>query len=297
MSKQRYSRQSFLGKASPDIIATTKVAVVGLGGGGSHIVQQLAHIGFLNFTLFDPQTIDESNLNRLIGGVEADISKNTLKTVIARKIILGLQPKAEVETINGRWQDSPSLLRRCDIIFGCVDTFKERSELEICARRYFIPYIDIGMDVFKAKGQPPRMAGQIILSFPGQLCMRCLGFLSEEKLAIEARKYGATGGRPQVVWPNGVLASTSVGFAIDMLTGWSKTERNYIYLSYDGNACTVTPHVNTEYELPEECTHYPIANAGDPKFVNFRPIQFMNQTYGQIPLKKLRFKERPYSRI
>jgi tRNA A37 threonylcarbamoyladenosine dehydratase len=41
MSVDRYSRQSFLGPDAEARIPRCTVGVVGLGGGGSHIVQQL----------------------------------------------------------------------------------------------------------------------------------------------------------------------------------------------------------------------------------------------------------------
>jgi hypothetical protein len=47
-----------------------------------------------------------------------------------------------------------------------------------------MPDIDIGMDVHRT--EPPVIGGQIILSSPGGPCMRCLSFLTEEKLAREA---------------------------------------------------------------------------------------------------------------
>src|SRR6266849_8531402 len=50
--------------------------------------------------------------------------------------------------------------------------------------------------------------GQVIMSSPDGPCMRCMGFLTGEKLAAEAALYGNAGARPQVVWHNGVLAST-----------------------------------------------------------------------------------------
>ncbi len=266
MSKDRYSRQSFLGARLEEIIAATTVGIIGLGGGGSHIVQQLAHIGFLNYVLCDPQTIDESNLNRTVGATKADVDNNALKIVIAQRLILGLQPAAKIQTIVNRWQEAPELLRKCDIIFGCVDSFKERDELENCARRYFIPYIDIGMDVFQVKDQPPRMVGQVILSMPDSLCMKCFGFITEDNLALEASKYGVAGHRPQVIWPNGILASSAVGIAVDLITGWSRIQNRLVYLSYDGNQLTLTPHVQLSYKLPSICNHYPIELAGDPQF-------------------------------
>jgi tRNA A37 threonylcarbamoyladenosine dehydratase len=39
---ERLSRQSFLGQSSDEILAHCRVGIIGLGGGGSHIAQQLS---------------------------------------------------------------------------------------------------------------------------------------------------------------------------------------------------------------------------------------------------------------
>jgi len=70
MQENRYDRQSFLGSDSQIKIEACTIGVVGLGGGGSHIVQQLAHIGFQNYVLYDVDVVQETNLNRLIGARE-----------------------------------------------------------------------------------------------------------------------------------------------------------------------------------------------------------------------------------
>lgn len=100
--------------------------------------------------------------------------------------------------------------------------FAERRELEIACRRHLIALIDVGMDVYVVGDEPPRMGGQVILSMPGAPCMTCLGFLNEATLAREAGAYGDAGPRPQVVWSNGVLASTAIGIAVDLLTDWTR---------------------------------------------------------------------------
>ena len=151
----------------------------------------------------------------------------------------------------------------CDIVFGCVDSFQDREELETFCRRHLIIYIDIGMDIHQVDGEPPRMAGQVILSAPGHTCMKCLGFITSEKLAKEAQAYGAADPRPQVVWPNGLLASTAVGLAIDALTCWTRKTQAPVYLSYDGNNGLIIKHPRLQY-APTVCIHYPLANAGKP---------------------------------
>ena len=262
-----HSRQSFLGLRSQEYIEQCVVGIAGLGGGGSHIAQQLAHLGFLKFTLFDPDAIEESNLNRLVGATAADVIERRLKIDIARRTIIGIRPLADVVTIDTRWQDRAEFVRRCDIMFGCVDGLDQRRQLEAATRRYLVPLIDIGMDVHN--GTPPTVSGQVILSMPGYPCMTCMGFLNEGDLAREAAAYGAAGARPQVVWSNGILASAAVGIAVDLVTDWSKTLRGPVYLSYRGNVCTLTPDSFLKH-TPSECIHYKLDQAGSAKFRAFR---------------------------
>jgi molybdopterin/thiamine biosynthesis adenylyltransferase len=257
----RYQRQSFLGNGSQAIIERAVIGIVGLGGGGSHIVQQNAHIGFKNYALYDPQTAEDTNLNRLVGATLRDVGREKLR--IARRVIKGLQPNAKVLCKRSRWQSEPEALLACDIVFGCVDSFQDRDELETFCRRHLILYIDIGMDIHQVDDEPPRLAGQVILSAPGHACMKCLGFITPEKLAKEAQTYGAAGPRPQVIWPNGILASLAVGLAVDALTGWTRKTTAPVYLCYDGNKNLLTEHVRLQY-APKGCQHYPLPNAGKP---------------------------------
>ena len=224
--------------------------------------------------LCDGDVVETTNLNRLVGGNIKDVADKRLKVEIAERIILGQHDlkttKPHIELVASRWQENALPLRTCDIIFGCVDGFAERRDLEAMARRYLIPLIDIGMGVQPSiSGQPPRMAGQVILSMPGDLCMTCMGFLNDKNLAQEAAKYGATGDRPQVVWPNGVLASTAVGIAVDLLTDWTRSLRHSMYLSYDGNLHVIQPHVRLQHLKSKTCDHFQIQNLGDPIF---RPL-------------------------
>lgn len=266
MLDDRYSRQSFLGEHNERWICTCVVGIVGLGGGGSHIVQQLAHIGLLHYILYDADIVKDHNLNRLVGASRVDAVEKRPKIEVARRVILGLQPDASIKAYQERWQEHPESLRGCDLIFGCVDGLAERRELEASARRYLIPYIDIGVDIHQVGTEPPQMAGQVILSMPGEPCLACMGFLSETDLARETALYGAAGPRPQVIWANGVLASTAVGLAVDLLTDWSRVLHQPIYLSYYGNQATVKPHMRLNYLESTICPHYPLDQVGEPRF-------------------------------
>jgi len=197
------SRQSFLGANSDEVLSRCRAGIIGLGGGGSHIAQQLAHLGVGDFVLFDPDYVEETNLNRLVGATKKDAARATPKTTVSRRLIKRINRNAEVLQVPKEWQEEGRLVADCDVVFGCVDTYIAREEIERVCRRFMIPFIDIGMDV-KELSDGYLISGQMILSMPDELCMRCLGFLSEELLTQEAGRYGAAGGRPQVVWPNGV---------------------------------------------------------------------------------------------
>jgi molybdopterin-synthase adenylyltransferase len=264
-----FARQSFLGPNSQDIIETCIVGIIGLGGGGSHIAQQLAHLGFLNYVLFDKDRIEDTNLNRLIGGTQRDVEKRTLKIDIACRLIKQIRPKANVEVVEDIWQNRANALKRCDIVFGGVDGFDQRRQLESATRRFLIPLIDIGMDVVIPPDGVSAIGGQVILSMPGEPCMTCLGFLNDQSLAREAARYGDAGDHPQVVWTNGVLSSTAVGIAVDLLTDWSRSTRQRVYLCYRGSSGTLTPHVHLEYLGKDPCPHFPLENCGAPQF---RPL-------------------------
>ena len=68
MSDNRFDRQIRLfGKEGQAKIEAARVAVVGIGGLGSHVVQQLALLGVRHLALIDSQELDETNLNRFIG--------------------------------------------------------------------------------------------------------------------------------------------------------------------------------------------------------------------------------------
>ncbi len=261
---ERYSRQGFLGEAGQRAIETARIAFNGLGGGGSHLAPQFAHLGVEHFVLYDHDHGDESNLNRTMTLTDADIEAKTLKVEAAKRRILEINPRAKVEAYPCRWQDHPKAFHSCTLVMGSVDSFNERQQIEACTRRLLIPYIDIGMDVHP--GEPPGMSGQVILSAPGGPCMYCMHFLTDEKIGREVANYGAAGSKPQVVWANGVLASTAVGIAVNLLTGWTRSP-GPIYLQYNGNDGTLVPHIRLGYLPPGPCEHYPLEQAGEPVFV------------------------------
>lgn len=258
-------RQSFLGADSEKRLGALIVGIVGLGGGGSHVAQQLVHVGIGNFVLVDDDRIDDTNLNRLVGGTWADVEAHARKVDIAERTIRAINPGAQVTAIAEKWQQAIDALSGCDVIFGCLDNVRGKDELEAFCRRLLIPYIDQGMDVHALDGAF-LIAGQVVLSVPGAPCLRCLGVVTEEALAEENGNYGAAGGKPQVVWPNGVLASTAVGLFLQLVTPWHRSQTVGAALEYDGNAHTMRASERMRRLQAWPCQHRSLEDLGDPSF-------------------------------
>ena len=143
----RLDRQSFLGPNSDAILDTTTVGIVGLGGGGSHVVQQAAHMGIGGYVNVDPQVIDDTNTNRLVGGTLADVCCKPAKTGIVvrlarrlNRLVGGTLEYIECERAKtgiaerrtpepgsrprhphrDDWQDGTEQLKTADVIIGAV---------------------------------------------------------------------------------------------------------------------------------------------------------------------------------
>lgn len=262
---RKANSDGFLGSAFERALRNARIGVVGLSGGGSHIVQALAHLGFQNYVIYDPKQMESKHLRRLVGATQDDVDKGCRKVDIAKRVILNVQPHANVVAIAQPWEQRANPLRSCDLVVGCVDSFQARHQLEILARRYRIPYFDIGMDVKRPDDGTTRMWGQVILSHPEGPCMWCMNFLRDEFLSREASEYGDAGSRPQVVWANGLLANTAIGLIIDHLTGWSGDKELAHYFVMDGNKSQVVEHPHWKHVRGTTCCHYPASNVGDPR--------------------------------
>jgi len=234
MTNTRYSRnEALFGKEGQHKIRNTRVAIVGLGGLGSHVAQQLVHLGVTNFVLIDDDTITDSSLNRLVGAYDSDVPAGTRKTDSAGRLIRLVAPHAEVRSLPVKVESTEvgRSLKEIDVVFGCLDKDIPRLKLtELCAR-IAKPYFDLASDTGNDDG--PTFGGRVVLS-NGSGCLFCLGLLDQEELARDSlspdlrqardRSYGIstealedTG--PAVVSVNGAVASLAITEFVLLVTG------------------------------------------------------------------------------
>jgi molybdopterin/thiamine biosynthesis adenylyltransferase len=223
--------------------------VIGISGGGGHVVQQLAHQGVGTIIAVDDQVIDETNLGRVVGAVEADVDK-TLKTDLAERVATGIDRTIKVVKVPHRFPSPEAIaaLKEADVVVACVDRFDVRENINAFARRYLIPLVDIGLAIISAGEHLAVADGQVAIALPDRPCLRCW-LITDAALAHE-REHNPPGydqnpdapGDPQVVSLNGVLASEACNSVLDLITGYSGGRRNGKFWQYEGRSGTLVPH-------------------------------------------------------
>jgi molybdopterin/thiamine biosynthesis adenylyltransferase len=110
--KYRYQRR----------LQDVRVALLGVGGLGSHLLYDLAAAGVCDVRIVDYDTVDISNLNRQILYNEADIGRP--KTEVAEEHIRAFSPRLKVEAVQtriGSAEDVRRLVQDRDIVISVVD--------------------------------------------------------------------------------------------------------------------------------------------------------------------------------
>ena len=92
----QFSRTELLiGKEGINKLQNAKVAVFGLGGVGSYVVEALARAGIGHLVIVDYDKFDETNINRQIGALHSTIGK--YKIDVMKERILDINPDIKVE--------------------------------------------------------------------------------------------------------------------------------------------------------------------------------------------------------
>lgn len=141
MSEEFSRTELLIGKESTEKLSKSKVAIFGIGGVGSFVVEALVRAGIGNFILVDKDNIDESNLNRQIIATRKTIGK--AKVEVAKERILEINPNANVKTYQEFFtKDSKEILdNTITYIVDSIDTVTSKIELIIQADKLNIPII------------------------------------------------------------------------------------------------------------------------------------------------------------
>lgn len=139
----QFSRTELLiKKEGIEKLNNSKVAIFGIGGVGSFVVEGLVRAGVGSFLLIDNDTISESNLNRQIHALANTIGK--YKVEVMKERIMQINPKAKVEILKEFFMpnsDSNLIDNTINYIVDAIDTVTAKIELVIRAEKLQIPII------------------------------------------------------------------------------------------------------------------------------------------------------------
>lgn len=229
-SNTEHDRQvRMFGTAGQRVLRASRVAVIGLGGVGSLVVEYLARLGVGNLVLIDPDQIEGSNLSRVVGATRVDVEAGQLKTQIAVRHVREMAVDTVLEPIAGdvARPSVAQVLRNCDFIFLAADSMRARLVANALAHQYFIPVVQMGAKIRRRDdGQLEDAMCAVRHVRPGVGCLWCNSLIDPTQLAIEAKSdserksqaYGVQEPNPSVISLNAVAAAHAVNdFLFDFL--------------------------------------------------------------------------------
>lgn len=222
-----------LGGTGQRVLAALKVGIVGAGGTGSCIGEELARMGIRQFVLVDDDRLELSNVSRVYGSTRNAARRRKRKVDVLAGHIRRINPDARPTAISAQVAEPSALesLSSCDVVFGCTDTHGSRGTLNDLAYKCLIPVIDVGCRIDAPGGVVRGELGRIRYLRPGLPCLWCTGTIDgtrvlqesmskEERARLAASGYGSgIGPEPSVIHLTSVMASLAVGEFLSIVAG------------------------------------------------------------------------------
>lgn len=133
--------EGLIGRENIEKLNNKKVAIFGIGGVGSYVVEALARVGIGRFILVDSDDVSITNINRQIIATTRTIGEP--KVEVAKERILEINNKAKVEIYKEFFTSNTKGILDDSIsyIVDAVDTVTAKIELVIRANKLDIPII------------------------------------------------------------------------------------------------------------------------------------------------------------
>lgn len=123
------------------LLRTKRIAVIGCGGLGGHIIELMARVGIGQIVAVDGDVFEASNLNRqLLSEVQL---LGTPKSEAAARRVGSINPDVTVEAVHTFLEDANAaqLISGCDAVLDALDNIPARRTLAKACAEAGIPYI------------------------------------------------------------------------------------------------------------------------------------------------------------
>jgi hypothetical protein len=216
-------------------IAEAAVAVVGVGGTGSVVVDQMIRLGVRDLVVIDDDLVEASNTSRIYNSTFQDATAHTPKVNVVERHARSVGFGTNLHAIRGNITEEITALelRRADVIFCCTDNHWSRAILNQYSYQYLTPVIDMGNKIDSKNGRITGANGRVYMIAPKRPCLWCYGILDGKRIAEEtlpadqreslAREGYVTNGNsaaPSVIFLNTVIAGLAVAEFVNFVTGY-----------------------------------------------------------------------------
>lgn len=221
------------------ILGDLTIAIIGSGGTGSAVAEQLVRLGVRKLVLVDADTLSDTNVTRVYGSTPGQVGDPKAQVLAGH--LQRIAPDLECAPIQGMVtvEEIARKLRAADIVFGCTDDNAGRLVLSRLSTYYLTPVIDLGVLLSSdASGMLTGIDGRITTMTPGSACLVCRDRIDLARAAAELKTpderqrladegYAPALGQiePAVVAYTTAVAAAAVNELLDRLIGFGPTDR------------------------------------------------------------------------
>lgn len=207
--------QGALSLEQQQTLKTSHVAVIGCGGLGGYVIEQLVRIGVGNLSLFDPDIFTSSNCNRQLNALMDTLGRNKAKTAAFRSNAIHAQCSVAPYPEDFRTSFAANHLQP-DVFMDCLDDDKARKDLADLGNRLRVPVVH---------GAVNGWYGQVGVHLPGD---DLIEQLYPQRAATDAKQT-----------PTPVLS-----FTVTLVAGYQACEAVKLLLGIPSPLCSNWMHVD-----------------------------------------------------
>lgn len=166
------------------------VGLVGCGGLGSPMAEQLVRMGVATAVIVDDDVLDtDSNVRRVFGSTPADLraTKPPAKVDVVGRHLDQLQLGTRVQRVRGdvRVETIFRTLLDCDVVLCGTDTHGSRAIVNELPYAYLLPVIDVGVRVGSRGGSLTGLLAELRLLTPDRPCLWCRSAIDADTIRAE----------------------------------------------------------------------------------------------------------------
>ncbi|MBR2430890.1 tRNA threonylcarbamoyladenosine dehydratase [bacterium] len=142
MDSQFDRTKALIGEKALIKLFNSKIAIFGIGGVGSFVVEALARVGIGEIDLIDNDKINITNINRQVIALHSTIGHS--KVDVAKKRALDINPNIQINTFKKYYSTENSKdfnLKKYDYIIDAIDSMSSKIELIVNAKEANTPII------------------------------------------------------------------------------------------------------------------------------------------------------------